>query len=345
MIRLIQYIEIHFRRLPNSISQMTKIAYPTFTISTFKCCPLILTFDDIAEILGDRPHMVQVGMGEIERTMHLIDLEIDWLFSPKSWPVYVSGFNPAIHESKQVFQYELATKKIHFASGTARTCMTHKAMLDMLVRVAKPAVELVALPCEEEDIDSHEPQDLGKTKVKRKTTRRNQCFTDALEVAKTSTFKFVLPVIGSQQPIDLASGLPNIAGWTAGARTVPMDATTGKRFAQIRHSDAASMLKAIRAALDGEADVLETDFPFDLAKQGLLLDEKFELVDMKDPVMFNTNDPLLVLDAAPRLVLSAASHMRSYIHHLFRCEELSGPILLATVNLFQFDRLVSSHRM
>ena len=344
MIPLIQYIYI-LRRLDIRTYQMTQIAYPTFTIPTSKCCSLILTFDDIAEILGDRRHIVQVGMGEIERTMHLIQMDLDWLFSPKGWPVYVSGFNPAIHDSKQVFQYELASKKIHFSSGTARTCMTHKAMLDMLVRVAKPAVELVALPCEEEDVDSHEPQDLGKTKVKRKTARRNQCFADALEVTKTADFKFVLPVIGSQQPIDIPSGLSNIAGWTAGARAFPTDATTGIRFAQIRHSDAASTLEAILAALDGGADVLETDFPFDLAKQGFLLNEKFELVDMKNPVMFNTNDPLLVFDAAPSLVLSAASHMRSYVHHLFRCEELSGPILLATVNLFQFDRLVSSYRM
>ena len=329
------------------------LRYPTFTIPTLRCCSLILTFDDIAAILSNAPHIVQVGLGELERNQHLIDLGVEWLFAPKNWSVLVSGFNPAIADPKQIFQYDAHAKTMTISNGVARISMSYPSMMELVSRVQSPAINLVSLPCEEEDELDHdttvedELRRQGKTKVKRKVARRNQSFTDSLETINQSTegsFKFVVPVIGSQQPVELASGIPNVIGSTrAYARVAP--GCGELNFVQIRNaSDLNTTLAEIRNAIDSKADVIETDFPFHIAKLGLLLNEQFELVDLKDPIMFSENTPLLTVDqGVPMLVANAASHMKSYIHHLFRCEELSGPILLATVNLFQFEKLFKKY--
>ena len=87
------------------------------------------------------------------------------------------------------------------------------------------------------------------------------------------------------------------------------------------------------------ADVIETDFPFRLAQEGLLLTETFDIVNMKVGMLNNMELLYNPPESAPRIVKNAASHSKSYVHHLFRCDELSGPILLATVNLFQFQKI------
>jgi hypothetical protein len=101
------------------------ISLPTYTIATQKCCSQILTFDDICEVLSNKPHLVQIGIGEIQKHRHIIDLNIDWLFSPKGWPIYASGFNPSMttESPKQIFQYDGSKKEINFTKDSILTLM------------------------------------------------------------------------------------------------------------------------------------------------------------------------------------------------------------------------------
>jgi hypothetical protein len=333
---------------------MESVALPTFTIPTFKCGPLILTFDDISEILGSKPRIVQVGIGELERSQHLIDLGVNWLFSPAGWPVMASAYNPGIPEPEQTFQYESDSKRMQVANGTARAAKTYVELLASAKRMVQPSVSIVSLPCEEDantetaaEVEKPVGKDSGKSKVKRKIARRNQSFTDsllALSQIEWDNVSVVLPLIGSQQPLENVSEVKSVIGFTSRVERLA-GAPEGLRFAQIRNvGSPEAILESIKAALGAKSDVMETDFPFFAAKNGLLLNENLELENMKDPAMFHNNDLLMNVEAKSMLVIQAGLHTKSYIHHLFRCEELSGPILLATVNLFQFERMFQTYR-
>ena len=341
---------------------MDGIQLPTFTIPTSKCCSMILPFADIASALGNEPHIVQVGIGELSKNFYQIkDLRINWLHSPVGWPVFVSGFNPAIRpHSPQVFQYELNKKKIQVTSGVARESLAYEEMAHMVSTASNPSVEIVSFPCEVSDdgvaddsvLDQLPPEKKPKhegkeKKLKRKQNRRNESFLAALNAMKKLEKKMVCPAIGRDQDLSAADntdwlGHSDIAGNAHSSR-----GRSGLRFVQIHDKESnEAILGEIRSLLASKsADVFETDFPFKLAREGILLDSKWDLVDMKSKDKFNDHSDLLnfspdenVLDS----VREAAAHMRSYIHHLFRCDELSGPILLATVNLFQFQKLFRS---
>lgn len=336
---------------------MESIIYPTFTVPTYKCCSLILTFDDIEEILpGTR--IVQVGLGELEKSRHLFeDLKVNWLFSPKSWPVYASGFNPGIPEPVQIFQFDVNEKRMQFSNSTGRSSMTYSEMVAVLSHTEQPSVSMACLPCEEaidgEVINANSKSD----KSKRRLNRRTQSITECMQAIRSSDrLRFVLPITSLDSAIatvDTVSELGNKAVGVSGSvdriRAITAKQEAGaKKFVQIPYSeDIHSMLGAVKEVLkSGSADVVETDLPFLAAKKGLLITPSFELEDLTLSSCFSNND--VVMDTTgmkvPRLVEQAALHTKSYIHHLFRCDELSGPIILATVNLFQFDRLFSQYQ-
>ena len=338
---------------------MDSIKFPTFTIPTNKCCSMILPFADIASALGDRPHIVQVGVGELSKNFYQIeDLKINWLHSPIGWPVYVSGFNPGIHpHSPQVFQYDLNKKKIQVTSGSARESLSHDDMAKMVSVASNPEIHMVSFPCEEgDDVEddsviepiAKKPKHEGKAKkLKRKQNRRHQSFIDSILAVKNLHQKIVCPIVTRDQDISAIAdtevfGCSGTMNHRSSHPELP-----GVRFVQIHHKESnESTLREIRNILESKsADVFETDFPFKLAREGFLLDSEWNLVDMKSKDKFNDHSDLLKIsdDTAPESVREAAAHMRSYIHHLFRCDELSGPILLATVNLYQFESLFRRH--
>ena len=320
---------------------MEGIALPTFTIPTYKCCSLILTFDDIEAILGsEKPRLVQVGIGEIESSRHLFDdLKVNWLFSPNSWPVYASGFNPGIPAAQQSFLFDVVEKKIQFSNSTARTSMTYPEIAGLVSRTDNPKVSIVSMPLEEVEGDDAS----GKgSKSKRKIARRLQAVTESMNVIQSrEDLLFVVPLIGQEVP---PSG---ILGVTGPPHRVEADRSERLRFIQFRKSeDLVTTWNEIKSMLASKSgDIFETDFPFNSAKNGYVINEHFELEDLKTPETFNNNNHLLLSlgDESPECVLQAASHTKSYIHHLFRCDELSGPILLATVNLFQFNKLFQQY--
>ena len=304
-----------------------------------------MPFADIAKALNDEPHIVQVGIGELSKNFYQIEnLKIKWLFSPTSWPVYVSGFNPAIHEP-QVFQYDLKNKKLQVTNGIARESLTHEDMARMVSSASNPAVDIVSLPCEEDEAEavpslpenSHE----GKAKkLKRKANRKHQSFIDAIEAMKgLNKQKIVCPIVHDMSGIDEL----NVLGYSG--RTV-METLTGLKFVQIHNPGSnEDILNSIKALIKS-VDIVETDFPFKLAKEGVLLNSDVDLINLKQAEFFNDHSDLLSFSdtalTVPESVRDAGAHMKSYIHHLFRCDELSGPILLATVNLYQFEKMFRS---
>jgi hypothetical protein len=335
---------------------MDSIAFPTFTVPTYKCCSLILTFDDIEEILsGSR--IVQVGIGELEKNRHLFeDLKVNWLFSPKTWPVYASGFNPGISEPVQVFQFDVNDKCMQFSNSTGRSSMTYHEMVTVLSNTQSPSVSFACLPCEEA-VDGETANVNSKSdKSKRRLNRRTQSLNDAMQAIKDSHgLKFVLPILSQDTAMVTADTVRQLADKAVGVsgsvdriRILSSKQETGKKFVQIPYcEDIYAMLSAIKEVLElGTADVIETDLPFLTAKKGFLITNEFELEDLTLSSCFSNND--IIMDTTnlkvPRLVEQAALHTKSYIHHLFRCDELSGPIMLATVNLFQFDRLFRQYQ-
>ena len=333
---------------------MDSIKLPTFTIATSKCCSLILPFADIAQALSNEPHIVQVGIGELAKNYYQIEkLGINWLHAPKNWPVFVSGFNPGIHpHNEQIFQYDLAKKKIQVTSGNARESLTHSEMVEM-VRLAKnPQVDIVCLPCEqgtEMVIPAPPPEKKPRhegvsKKLKRKANRRHQSFLDSMEALKGLDKTIICPLTMNDPDLNLVAPPDvSVSGYSG---TVPQSKPLpGIRFVQVHdcESNEATLVGIKKILTCKSADVIETDLPFKLAREGVLLNSNFELTDMKSKNNFNDHSELLVIkendDKVPANVREAAAHMKSYIHHLFRCDELSGPILLATVNLFQIEKM------
>ena len=210
---------------------MEGIALPTFTIPTYKCCSLILTFDDIEAILGsEKPRLVQVGIGEIESSRHLFDdLKVNWLFSPNSWPVYASGFNPGIPAAQQSFLFDVVEKKIQFSNSTARTSMTYPEIAGLVSRTDNPKVSIVSMPLEEVEGDDAS----GKgSKSKRKIARRLQAVTESMNVIQSrEDLLFVVPLIGQEVP---PSG---ILGVTGPPHRVEADRSERLRFIQFRKSE------------------------------------------------------------------------------------------------------------
>ena len=341
---------------------MDGIKLPTFTIATNKCCSIILPFADIQAALGNEPHIVQVGIGELSKNFYQInDLKINWLHSPPNWPVYVSGFNPGIHpHSPQVFQYDLNKKKIQVTSGTARESLTHTEMAQMVSSASDPHVDIVSFPCEageeEKEDDSvigepieKKPKHEGKEKkLKRKQNRRHQSFLDAIDAMKKLERKIVCPLVGRDQDLSVMQDIKVLGYSGTPIQRMGLSEQSGLRFVQVHDKESnETTVEEIRSILASKsADVIETDFPFKLAREGILIDSNWTLVDMKEKEKFNDHSDLLIFspeENVPESVREAGAHMRSYIHHLFRCDELSGPILLATVNLFQFEKLFRSH--
>ncbi len=323
--------------------RMDKVQLPTFTIPTYKCCSLILTFDDIEEILGGT-RLVQVGLGDIEKSRYLFeDLKVNWLFSPRGWLVYASAYNPGLHEPQQAFQYDLVNKRMQFASATGRVSLSYEEILDLVHKAAEPSVSIVSLPCEEppNSGDANKPE-----KSKRKIERRTRSLADSLTAINSSQgqdFQFVVP--GSVSNTDMSSD--RIIGKTGMFdRAVESEKI---RFAQfVTEGDLHDLLSKIKRGLDEKTvDVFETDFPFAAAREGFLLNSDFELENLKLSSNFSNNDILLSNLSeleTPLCVIKAAAHTKSYVHHLFRCDELSGPIILATVNLFQLERYFRNYR-
>jgi queuine tRNA-ribosyltransferase len=64
--------------------------------------------------------------------------------------------------------------------------------------------------------------------------------------------------------------------------------------------------------------------------------------------IFNMRNARFIDDAAPLdencACLCCARHTRAYLHHLFRCEEMLGPILLTTHNLTYYQSLMQGAR-
>jgi hypothetical protein len=326
------------------------VKLPTFTIPTFKCCSLILTFDDIEAVLGSAPRIVQIGIGEVEKSRHLFeDLNVNWLFSPNGWPLFASGFNPGIPEDQQAFKHDMVDKKMQFASGTARVSMSYPEILDLLRNTSSPHVCIVSLPCEEVPLVKDEEPKAEKSK--RKIARRNQSFTDSISAISTdSEFKFVMPLTGVANQLEALESMPNRSAVVGMSGPKERMESRGDlmRCMQLRSTgDLSVALSEIKKGLiEKTAEIYETDLPFAAAKNGLLLNEKYEFEDLKISETFHNLDFLLpkVHEDTPVSVVQAAAHTKAYIHHLFRCDELSGPILLATVNLYQLEKLFRSYR-
>jgi queuine tRNA-ribosyltransferase len=64
--------------------------------------------------------------------------------------------------------------------------------------------------------------------------------------------------------------------------------------------------------------------------------------------IFNLRNARFIDDAAPLdencNCLACARHTRAYLHHLIRCEEILGPILLTTHNLTYYQSLMQGAR-
>jgi len=343
-------------------------SFPTFTIPTHRCCSLILPFADIADILGNRAHIIQIGIGEFEKNFYQIEkLGIDWLHAPAGWPIMASGFNPGNNSPDQhVFQYDLNLKKIQISNGPSRVCLGYDEIVRMVEKSKNPRIDILCLPCEEDTVEVTEPEmKKPKTsdapmkskevlKLKRRANRRHQSFVDAVTAAgEGKSFAFVCPLTSFDQQLHAVLNDSGIAvnGYSGQTNLHKIsNSASSRRFVQIHNNgknleEIFSEIKSVLSSKSG--DVVETDFPFRLAREGILMNENFELVNMKEKCMFNDHSELLNFPNSseiPPSVIEAAAHMKSYIHHLFRCDELSGPILLATVNLFQFDRLFSKYR-
>ena len=322
-----------------------KMRYPTFTVPTFRCCSILLTFEEIEDILDKEPHIVQVGLGELDKVQHLVDLKTNWLFSPQDWPVMASGFNPAFSHTDDTLLFDPKNLTMQFSdSSGARTSMSYPAMVDLAMKMDTPKIDVLSLPCEERN----------KAASKKKIERCNLCVKQAVEAIRNSNCrcKFVVPLIGGQ--VHGTGESASVIGITGSRRdhdeVVVEDDDKILRFLRISNEEnSQGMLdKIIDGLKSGNFQVFETDLPFLFAKMGLLLDQSFAIVDMKQTSMFDTNIPLRSdLDdvaVTPNCVREAARYMRSYVHHLFRCEELAGPILLATINLFHFKALFDSFR-
>jgi hypothetical protein len=298
--------------------------FPTFTIPTNRCCSLILPFADIATVLYNEPHIVQVSIGELEKNAYQLDLGIDWLHSPSGWPVYLTSFNPSNPVQPQVFQYDCARKKIQIACGPSRVSMSHEDILSLAEKAGN--VTFVSLPVEEDGVVTQQT-DSPAPKKKRKVARKDQSATDALEAIRGSSFTFVNKEMPSEA----------------------LDNRSTLKFTPIINGSHSpdEILSLIKSALSDGADVIETDFPFHLAKLGWVLNSDYSLTDLKNSDKFHNHNPVVEFDTTttPENVVEAGLHTFSYMHHLFRCDELSGPILLATINLFQFRKFVDSFRL
>jgi hypothetical protein len=294
--------------------------FPTFTIPTNRCCSLILPFADIVTVLSNEPHIVQVSIGELEKNAYQLDLGIDWLHSPSGWPVYLTSFNPSNPAQPQVFQYDCGKKKIQIACGPSRVSMSYQGILSLAEKAGN--VTFVLLPVEEGGVVTQQTESPAPKK-KRKVARKDQSATDALEAIQGSSFTFV-------------------------NQGIPLENRTELKFIPIINGSHSpdEILSLIKSALSDGADVIETDFPFHLAKHGWVLNSDYSLADLKNSDKFHNHNPVVEFDptTTPENVVEAGLHTFSYMHHLFRCDELSGPILLARINLFQFRKFVDSCR-
>lgn len=319
---------------------MERIKFPTFTIPTLKCCSILLTFDEIEAILQGKPHLVQVGLGELQKANNLVGLNLNWLFSPKDWPILASGFNPGIPFSIQTFLFDSEKKEMQFSTSTARTSLSYPSMVQLASQMKNPSISIVSLPCEEAEE--------GVSDSKKKSARRNLSFSESL-TAVTPNLKFVVPLTGPNQQLQLIND-PNIIGLTGPLKRLQdfpeiMKEKKLIKFARIPNDlEPRQMLNHVQEALSSGADVIESDLPFRFAKLGLLLESNGTILDMKDSSMFSDSNPLVyqLPSSAPLCVKEAAQYFRSYVHHLFRCDELAGPILLATVNLYIFNCLFTT---
>jgi hypothetical protein len=317
------------------------LTFPTFTIPTLKCCSLILTFDEIEAVLAGEPHIVQVGLGEIEKSKHLVELGVNWLFAPQGWPVMASGFNPAFPSAHQSFIFDTEKKCMQFSTSAARTSLTYPEMVSLAAKMKHPAVDIVCMPCEE---------NFSENRSKKKQDRRNLSFLASIEAIKSAPkgIEFVVPLTGPGQQLELTKELSNIIGVSALSDENQV-MNEGIRFFRISSQvTPEEMVQQVKhAVLSLNAQVVETDLPFLFAKRGLLLaNASGELIDLREPKNFEINIPIVseLPTDAPDIVKEAAKYMRSYIHHLFRCEELAGPIILSSVNLFHFKLMFDSFR-
>ena len=323
---------------------------PTFTIPTNWCSSLLLPLADIAEIMG-KPMFIQVGIGEAAKSIHLVDLNVSWLHAPPDWPVLLSGFNPGNPAESQVFQYDVRSKQIQVDNCGARVSLGYEEIFRIAKGLRNPGVSLLCLPVEgrvdarversdkastcgpthdsscgvahDSTWATHDPTPITSSKLKRKVARQTACLADAQSAAsRHPEMQLLVPT----------TSLLNCATHSLGNLLFVQIPTT------LESADALARLRAVVAA---GASVVETNLAFKLASEGILLDEQFSLIDLKNSQIFTDNRPLIPdCPNAPRIVQNAAAHSRSYIHHLFRCGELSGPILLATVNLWRFQFLL-----
>jgi queuine tRNA-ribosyltransferase len=64
--------------------------------------------------------------------------------------------------------------------------------------------------------------------------------------------------------------------------------------------------------------------------------------------IFNLRNAKFIDDAAPLdehcACLACTRHSRAYLHHLFRCEEMLGPMLLTQHNLTYYQSLMQGAR-
>jgi hypothetical protein len=232
-------------------------------------------------------------------------------------------------------------------------------MAQMVSSASDPHIDIVSFPCEageEEKKDDSligepiekKPKHEGKEKkLKRKQNRRHQSFLDAIDAMKKLGKKIVCPLVERDQDLSVMQDIKVLGYSGTPIQRRGLSEQSGLRFVQVHDKESnAATVEEIRSILASRAaDVIETDFPFKLAREGILLDSNWTLVDMKEKDKFNDHSDLLIFspeENVPESVREAGAHMRSYIHHLFRCDELSGPILLATVNLFQFEKLFRS---
>ena len=189
-------------------------SFPTFTIPTFRCCSLILPFDDIKEILGS-PHIVQVGIGELSKSEYQIDLRINWLHSPSGWPVLASGFNPGNPSEPQVYQFELAKKQIQISNGPSRTWLSYEDMIALVTKATTPGVSMISLPCEQGE-EAPQPKKLrpdgSLEKLKRKANRQHESFMASLEAVRKLDGKFQIILPKSSHDV---ADIENVVGLTA----------------------------------------------------------------------------------------------------------------------------------
>ena len=273
----------------------------SFTIPTNRQCPLILPFPDINQVLGGRPFVVHIEIGDMVHAVEQAERGIEWLHAPAGWPVFAS--------SREIFQYCKESGKIQINGGNAARI---SVCYDEIVSMAeKLGINFLLLPTERLE----ESKTASSSKLKRKLARQ----TASINAAKEASEKCV--------SVKLVDGEGRIGD---------------DQYVSINRGKDQSnedWLVNIQKAMQTPGVIVHTDFPFRLAREGFLLNEKFDIIDMKNACMLNNMENLAIYTNAPKIVSSAASHSKSYIHHLFRCDELSGPILLAIVNLFQFDKL------